>query len=528
MSTAFQAREASLARKPTYKATFAIDGTEFSTHRVRVRLDFLDESDTVDEFFAIDESKVYDDSLPFPAVDHSPIGDMFGFTTTWSIAAGSAYLHLPATTAPMQILPELGRCSVGAVSLTLTDIDEEVTALVALDLFGTEVTIWKGFHDFDEDDYQVAYRGTVQSVRLTPDMAGYEIHVHNTQTKINKQLFQASQSVIDTALTVSSTAMIVSSGGWATFQSTGYALIDQEIVGFTRGSLYLFTITRGGFNDYGRRDAAAHAANAVVQEIFVLLGHPIDLLLGMYYGTASKTCLGLGYHDIDWAAFAHARDVIGASYQMQFFLLRAENALEFLSRELYLVLGAYPFVTDDGKISIKVFEAAGAATVTFDHDSILASGGRVDLGWGLGSGTLGQPINDVTVNYNYDPTTGKYHSYYNDQNAASIAAYGRFPITINSAGLRQELAGTDTMVAARVTAILTRYQNGLPIITIKTHLQKQSATVGSIAALTSRFIPNRSTGTRGVINAKCEIINRSIQWDDGYVEWTLLGQDAQL
>lgn len=517
-----------LARTPVYKAVLTVGEKPFSTHRIHINLVSLDESLAVDEAFGIDENKVYSlaDENHFWEIDNSPIGDMFLFNSVWNLSDTFPYMKLPQTLVPMQIQPEQGACNVGSIMITLVDRGEEATALMSEIIFGTAVEVYAGYFDWDDEDFEMIYRGTVQSVRMTPELAAFEIQLHNSQTKVNKQLFQSATGTLATDISADDIVLSVGISMATLFQDSGYLLIDDEILyyGDREFATFIF-IDRGAFG----RTPAAHAAGAAVRELFVIgPAHPIDIILDIYYGTPSKTCLGLGYHEIDWLAFAEARDIIGTDIQMQFFILAAENALQFLNRELFQKIGAYPFVTKDGRVSIKAIDSLSTPDVTFDHDIILGNGGRLDLSWGLGAGTIGQPINDISLSYNYDPTTGKYHSFHRAESPTSISNYGRFPMVQTSAGFRSELAGTATFIDSRLNALLARNENGRPVITVNTHLRYQNVDVGEVVSLTSRFIPNRSTGTRGVTGAKCEVINRSVNWSDGTATFTLLGVDPQL
>jgi hypothetical protein len=520
----FTTAQASLQRKPIYYADFGLAPVTWSTHKLRVRLVSVNDTDTVDEFFTIDETKAYTDSNYFPFVDNSPLGDMFPHTLVWQVATSYAYMHLPTTSAPTQVLPEQGRSSVGSITLTIEDTGSRVTDVMTA-LMGWPVTLYGGFADMEKDDFIPLYKGTVQSVRLTQDLTGYEMEVRNTLAQLNRQLFAGGRAQILTALTTDSDAMTIAPALASNFDATGYLLIGSEVIKFKKLTGGAFTLTeRAAFNSI----LSAHSINAPVSEIFPLRGHPIDILLGIYHGTASKTCLSVGYNNVDWAAFEVARAIIGTTYEMEFFVTSAQNAMEWTSQEIHLVLGAYPFVTNDGKISIKMFEQAGTPSAAFSHASIVEQGGRPAIDWNLGSSGLGLPINDVTVNYDQNPATGEYRSQYRETRSNSINNHGRFPIVINSGGLRADLPDTDILLAARVLQILNRYEHPAPIITIRTHLQKQDVDAGDLVALTSELIPNATNGLRGVTEAKAEVINRSIRWADGQVEFTLLSRDVQL
>jgi hypothetical protein len=540
MSTVFQQEEAELQRTPVYYAVFETGPTTFSTHKVRVRVDGISEAITVNETFTIDETKVYTDEFsPTQDLDHSPIADMFSFADSeWGTSAAMPYMQLPTTTTPTQIYPEQGICSAGAVQLIIEDINDEVTALLNIagdGLIGKRVQVFAGFAAMDEGDYEPVYAGSVQSIRLSSNLSAYEIQVHNTQAKVNQRLLAVVSLKLGAPIIATDLTMVIPDLTAAQYNSldlVGYVLIDSEVIKYRRDPMIIPPVpTLWRILEHGCFDSivSEHAVDTDVHEIIpIVSAHPVDIILDRYYGTASRTCLGLRYDEIDWLGFAQARALIGTDIRMQFFITKEDNLLDWLRRELYVVCGAYPFVTAAGQISMKVFTPFAASTATFNNESITSTNGIPDIRYELGFDSLGQPINDVTWNYDLNPATGEYHSFYRMTRPASIAKYGRFAIVINSAGLRAGLAGTYDFVVNRSEAILDQYENGAPIINIRTHLQKQAADVGAVARLTSALLPNRLTGTRGVFSAKVEIINRAPHWDSGAVDYTLLGASDQL
>jgi Concanavalin A-like lectin/glucanases superfamily len=531
MTTIFETRqELELERTPVYKVQFE-DGTTISSGKLRVNHDWLDELDACDELFGIDEFKAYEHPFAFPYLDRSPLADMFLFDHEWQVSGGDigaagSVLQIPQTTTPMQIIPEQGHVSVSSIQLGITDYQNIITEMLTRPVFGQRMTLWQGFYDMSDDDFMVAYMGTIQSVVMQRDFGGYQLAIHNMQSLVNKQLFQVAHSF--TRHDIDADVMRVDLEATTDFEMKGYAFIESELVRYRRDHISLVFEERGAYGS----PISEHNANAPVTQCYVLgPAHPIDIRLGIYYRSGGmtwpppKTCLCLNYDDIDWPAFARARDVIGPDWKFQFYITEPMNVMDWISNELDLVTGCYPFLTADGKLSIKAFAPATPGKHHFDHDRILANDGELQLSWSLAAGTLGQPINDVVVNYDQNPITKEYHNIYHAINQPSVELYGRFPVVINSSGLRFQLEGTAGQIFNRVASIINRYQDGAPVVTIRTHLRDQFADVGELATITSRFLPNRLTGFRGWIQTKAEIINRSVQWDDGFVDFTLLAFD---
>lgn len=222
---------------------------------------------------------------------------------------------------------------------------------------------------------------------------------------------------------------------------------------------------------------------------------------------------------IDDTEFIAAKTSLG-DYQMEFRITSRMNAKDFLEQELFRPLSAYP-VTRSGKLSIVLFAepAAADSVATIDHDSIITDGDNVSLEW---DGNFASLVNKVTVLYDWNPLLEEFQSSYEDEDPLSIAIYGEKPLVIESQGFRKSLTGTDTFIAARVTAYLDRYGNAAPIVTTRTHLQKNLIEVGDIISLTSALLPNRYLKTRGITAGLFEVIKMSVLYAEGVVEFDLL------
>lgn len=522
-SAAYAATQARLQRTPIYKAKFDSWPIPYSTHPIRIFTDVIEDWRDVDELFTIDETKVYESADDFPHIDQSVIGDLFLFESGGGVATTKPYASL-FEGQQSQVFPEQGHSSIGSVTFVLTDVGEDVTNLVMSGILGERVQLFAGFDDIDEEDYLLFFTGVVASIR-SDDLAGYEITVYSTQSLLNRQVFNVSVSALAVALTAEDVFSLQYDIAAGIISGFGvYVKVDDEIIWVgtidtTSGIAAI--IQRGALGT----TAAAHAIGAEVREL-IRLGpaHPMEILLGLYQNT-DKTGVGLDPSYIDMAGIAAAIPLIGAAYQMEFRITQPENAMQWAERELFQPLGAYPVTKSDGRNSIVVFRAPAAedSVATIDHDSIVHDGERPMMTWELGrDGSLGQIINDVTWLFDHNPVTDTFAASAQFERTPSIQRFGRYPVVIESRGLRSDLPNTLTLLAARALALLNRYENGAPVVRLTTFLGKELIEPGEIIGLTSALLPNRFTKTRGVTEALVEVVNRNIRFASGQVDFDLL------
>ena len=235
---------------------------------------------------------------------------------------------------------------------------------------------------------------------------------------------------------------------------------------------------------------------------------------------------GISTERIDGTTFKSVKQSIGTQYEMEFRITSRVNAKKFLEDEIFRILACYPITTGDGKLSIREFAEPEAADSVeeIDEDSILVdSVGKPVMSW---DGNLASRINHVVYEYDHDPTevndTLKYKTTREDEDDLSIDTYGRTSLVFSSQGLRSSLNATSTLIDARMDLILQRYTSGAPLVTVRTHMQKNLIEPGDIISLTSTILPNRFAHARGITDSLFEVVKRSIAFDRGYVDFELL------
>lgn len=508
-----------LYRTPVYRATFARSGRKYSTHPLAGSLDYMQLSS--------------------------------------SIAA--------------EITPQEGRSTIGSITIILEDVSGEITDLIGEGIGGDTVTFEAGFADIAIADYAVFFTGLVENFKLTSDLTAYEITVRDPQSLVNKQIFEtavgaltavlagaaadtfvhmvlapgssvavpftnqlnnaAMTTVLDNAwgvgnyTIVSTTATVGSTitiGSTSFFKSSGYVLVDQEVIAYTGKTATTFTgLTRASKGS----TISTHVVGARVEELLVFgPKHPMDILLDVYQNT-DKTGLGIAASLIDTAQIAVVKTAIG-TYEMEFRVRGHVNAKEWLENEIFKPLACYPRTTGAGKLSITRYaEPVSSAVVdTIDHDCIVSDDdGAPILTW---DGNFDSLINDVTFKYDQDVNLD-FQASLNFTDQLSITTFGRRPLVISSNGFRSSLTGTTTLITALASQILLRYRIGAPAVTARCFLQKNLLQAGDIVQVTSVLLPNRFTKARGVTSTMFEVTNRTIDFRSGYADMELLWTSFQ-
>lgn len=567
VSGLYQSQHDRLQRTPVYKVVFAGITDQYSTHRTGTLSVYWDETEAADETKPLDIAKAY--NLTDPAEYF--LADIFStFHRAWTTTNRLPYMQFPKGVGA-RIEPERGRSSISSISFVLNDIDGNVTALIAEGLGGRICTLYMGFADIDEDEFVAIFTGLVSNYALTDDLTGYKIEAKDPQTLVDRKICECAATKLTAGLAATSTSQythyltilqntgvvffnsvdpttfettldnvfgsenweyeqasdevsgsVATVGDTTNFLSSGYAQIENEIIAYTGKTATTLTgLTRGALGT----TAAAHASGAAVREL-IRLGpaHPMDLIQGIYTDT-DKTGCSIPASIVKSAVFDAVKASIGSSYQMELSITEGVNAKTLLEEQLYSMLACYPVTTGDGLLSVKEFKAPAAldSVATLDHDCIvLDSSGKPFIKW---DGNFQSLINDVTVNFDFDPTEQnedlKYKATLSDSDAASIAQYGRKPLVLNSKGFRSELAGTTDLINSRIALILDRYKNAAPIVKVRTHMQKNLIEPGEVVVINSALLPNQETGTRGV-EAPVEVVNRAIDFPGGVTDFDVL------
>ncbi|HUV59423.1 MAG TPA: hypothetical protein VMW09_04850 [Desulfatiglandales bacterium] len=365
--------------------------------------------------------------------------------------------------ASQKITPEEGRSSIGEITVSILDYDDEITALIAGDTYNLhrkKTTIKAGYAGNDEADMLTIFTGWVTDIQLWSDGLGYDITITDLQRWMQRKIFRDSE-----------TTPVVFGGNPMTIL------------------LRILTSTGAGTN-------------------------------GDYDTLAAKNALGI---DDDLIAVNHIeaeRDKWFAGVNLSFDIRERITAKKFLEEEIFKPCNIYPIIKGDGTFDIKVFRPPlpeeWGDVQTFDEDTI--------IGIPKWNQNLSGMINECEFDYDYDADNEEFdtQTFFLDSTSITNRGPGKKALKIESKGITTAKSGLE-FITRRKKRVFNRYANGPPPeLSFSTFFNRQLSEAGDVVPITHFLVPNLETGARGITRKYLEIINRSIDWQKGQCKFTML------
>jgi len=418
------------------------------------------------------------------------------------------------------IEPDEGKADVGSITVKVLD-DERFHQVVPLLKRNTRVQLKAGFHGMLEIDFPIVFTGLMQDPlydggmwTLTMNDLNY-FKINSAFRTFGKSRLNGAVAAGDVVITVDSTDGTATGDSAfhdpATSEVNGWLLIEKEIVPYTGKNATQFTgCTRGALAAAGSL-AAAHADNIEVRELFVAQGNPIDLLLklltstgagtnGAYDDWESDQGLGIPVSLIDVAAIENERDLFVSGDVYRFILKEPiGNVKSWIEAEIMKTMNAYPIMTGEGLISIKVYSFPYAYT----PDDLTEEDVLELRSWRRGFDDL---INQTEITYDWSPGYGEFLFQRYDVQAESANDHGLSkPWKLEAHGIYSDLQG-ESLMDRRVTRLFGRYKDGAPTFSARTHLSKFRWDAGDIVNVTLAALMNVKTGVLGVASKFMEVI----------------------
>lgn len=232
-----------------------------------------------------------------------------------------------------------------------------------------------------------------------------------------------------------------------------------------------------------------------IYDTVILEGHPLSVALclllsgsgegGTYDVFPSWAGAGLTTDEVDVSAWEAARDDQFPLVDMKFTLKRPERLKNFLEQEIFRVLGGYPSVSGDGKVSCRFFEApSDVASLASFTDADL-------LGFPRWSANLGEAITHIDFEMDHDGDS--FQTALNGIFVSEEFMAGRIltenRLKISSRGLQTSLGGI-SIVRAIADSIFRRYQKPPPKVQFEAMLWKLGTEAGDVVSLEADSYPN--------------------------------------
>lgn len=361
------------------------------------------------------------------------------------------------------VKPEEGKSTIAGITISIEDYNDEITALLATDTYyfhRKKVTIKVGYAGLDEADLITVLTGWVTGIKLSGKGLVYDFAITDPIKWMQRKIFRGSET--------------------ATVTLAGNPL---NIL------LACLTSTGAGTN-------------------------------GVYDTLAAVNGLGIDDDYIDVAGIEAIRDdwFPGASHYMKFTITSRIKASEFFEKEIFKVLNLYPLITGTGQFKVKRFTpplVTSDAVQAFDEDNIVGISGY-DM-------NLPALINEVEFFYNHDGDDFVDELYYIDSTSLNNRGPGKKPITIKTKGLHSDLSPASLTIdvvnifARRKGVIFGRYATPPIKLGIEAWFSQFISEAGDIVPITHSKLPDAESGTRGLDEARMEIVRKDVDFKAGKV-----------
>lgn len=247
---------------------------------------------------------------------------------------------------------------------------------------------------------------------------------------------------------------------------------------------------------------------------------------GKYDVLRASDAVGIPPAMVDVAGLEALRDSQFPNDRFHFRLNVAESdGKAFIESQIWQPNNLYPFITQDGKYSAKRYAPPPASTpLALGEDDIAT------WSWQGGERAI---LNEVDFLYDWNTAAapndyGTRQRYTTVATQGSINAFGlRPPLKITARGIRTSV-GAQAMLDNRAAQLLQRFSVPPPILAVTVRYSNHVLDIGDFVAVTHRFVPNRKTGKRGLVNEIFEVRDVTpLYGATGKVGMTLLHVGAQ-
>lgn len=315
---------------------------------------------------------------------------------------------------------------------------------------------------------------------------------------------------------LSATTIISSKDDIADFPSSGYFMLDDEVISYSSKSDALKTFYGCARGEFGSTPEA-HEDNTTLQIAETITDNPLNIILklitsGSGSGSYDVLADGLAIDPslVDVSGVESLRDELFPDVSFGLVLSNVSNTLQFIEQELLAPCNLRFTYSSGGLLTlVKLDKAQFVEDLNkVDHDSI-----------------VGEPaltvddtkiVNRVEISYDYDYGTKKYRSREVFVDEASVATYGK---SISPLSFQWKGVSDDAFVADFADNLLDRISTPKPEVEVRTFISKSTLNAGDKTRVETTRIPNE----RGELNFAydMETIYRAINFQTGEVKLKL-------
>lgn len=381
-----------------------------------------------------------------------------------------------------------------------------------------ECVVYAGFirGNFDFADYEEIARTQITTV--TKIANGYSIRSSEVTGKTDKEALNVNE-ILTTNLISTSTTLTVADG--SRFPDSGLVYIDNEFIAYaSKDGDILQGLTRGVLGSTAQEHDAGETVFEVTRVVDV---NPIDLMLQIMLSDQGDNTnhptydvlrggLGISPDDVDIASFEQIRDDNFFGEQHTYEIYDNSSMLKFFERTT-LQSTTTRLITVNGKISLAVLDQIDfeEEIPLLDESSIIRT-----PTWKLDGQKV---VNVIEAFWDYNPVTKNYESKQTFTDAESIALFGRKkPLKVEFEGVKTVSNG-GAIVTDRSTRLLSRLSTARGEITVTSHFNAMTFSIGKTLQLVHRYLPQQG-GTLG-FSDRLEVMSRSVDLEKATVKTKL-------
>ncbi len=439
------------------------------------------------------------------------------------------------------LTPLQGKATTGEARVRFIDVSGELTTLIATEksspvfntLINRKITIWGGYRNIIESEYEPIFTGEIRDIKLVAPLT-YEFTIADFKRRYEETLMQGMTTPVVTQVdaitnngqancTFKSISNLNASDVIHFYKADG-SQFESKTIQSINTSTRVVTMTSNftlnwAVGDMATRDVIRVKGN-IINVFYSLLTNSFSTLATASYPLLDKRNSPVGLSlvdtDLDLTSFTRTRDRFLGDFNVDFLFTAPVVARRFFEQELY-PLGFYPTVGGDGKLGIRSFVPPGpegAATVQVNKEHMAGiplweRGIDTHLNqiYIYGDNNLGDGSFDLL--HSIDDTTDQ-------TNTKEIKNY-----TVSSKGLRSGIEGA---AIAQEIGYRIRRRWLVPPVEVNTPLlfSRRTLKVGDIVSLTHPGIPDTVAGTRGISARLMEVTRMNPDYQRGIMRARLL------
>ncbi len=442
----------------------------------------------------------------------------------------SAYMLIPSG-AGAQITPAQGTSSLANTNIDIVDYNGQVTELMrTYQMANRKITLKQGFVGMPEADYLTVAEGLVQDYQLQNDNMVWRFTLTTLMSQEQNNIFDAFCTLVQN-VGLTDTTIYVDSTSEFPYATNGccYLFLGSEAISYTG-------TTPGSFTGCARGQLGTTPQTGSIGDqpvnLIVLQGQPLTLALEILTSTGSgangpfdilPACAGLAipYQQVDIQSFLTQQTQWVPGLQLRFEESASVVGKDFLEQQIFTAANCYPLIENNGQIGVHVYgPVMPQSEVPLVTDDDLA-------GVPTWSGSLlGRYFfNQVDIEYDYNFITGNDDSQALFEDATSQQAFGKVVTWQDGAvelrGFRTNVTGLE-QIQAWAQRILQRFGSGQAPVSAEMMFSECLLSPGDIVPITTKYLPDLTTGTKGVVAHLYELIEIQPDYKKGTQKLTLL------